>query len=168
MNCEVCGQKIIGYPIKVVIEGVTLSVCNKCSKLGEIVKESKQINKKSSFTKLVKPRLIKTQKLPKEILEYEIIEDYAQKIKNAREKVKITQEELAKKINEKLSVIQKIEAGKIVPDLKLARILEHFLKIKLVIPKNEPIVSVNSKIPELTFGDIVKIKNKSKKLLAKS
>jgi putative transcription factor len=162
LSCEVCGQKIIGRPIRVVVEGVTLSVCNKCSQLGEVVSE-----RAKGVIKNTKPQRLptKAQGLPKEILEFEIIEDYAQKIKNAREKARIKQEELAKKINEKLSVIQKIEAGKIVPDLRLARVLEHFLKIKLIVPKSEPIVSIDSKIPELTFGDIVKIKNKDRKSL---
>ncbi|MEM2896944.1 MAG: multiprotein bridging factor aMBF1 [Candidatus Bathyarchaeia archaeon] len=166
MNCEVCGQKIIGRPIRAVIEGVALSVCRECSQLGEIVSEVRQARGSSRSTiESSKPQRLpaKAQSLPKEVLEREIIEDYARKIKNAREKAGIKQEELAKRINEKLSVIQKIEAGRIVPDLRLARILEHFLKIKLIVPMTEPSIPVNSKIPELTFGDLVKIKNKGKK-----
>ncbi|MEM3653947.1 MAG: multiprotein-bridging factor 1 family protein, partial [Candidatus Bathyarchaeia archaeon] len=138
--------------------------------LGEVVSISKSeqaYTKTKSIMAYAKPQkpLTKAQSLPKDILEFEIVEDCARKIKNAREKAKIKQEELAKRINEKLSVIQKIEAGKMVPDLRLARILEHFLKIKLIVPKSEPVVPTNSKIPELTFGDIVKIKSKDKKSL---
>ena len=53
-------------------------------------------------------------------------------VKKAREKQGLTQNELARKIGEKTSVISKIESGKLRPTIPLARKLEHALKIKIV------------------------------------
>jgi putative transcription factor len=41
------------------------------------------------------------------------------------------------KVKERLSIIQKIELGKMVPDMRLARTLEHVLRIKLLVPRSE-------------------------------
>jgi putative transcription factor len=66
-------------------------------------------------------------------------------------------------LNEKLSVIQKIEVGKIIPDINLARKIENLLKIKLLIPAQEEKGSCKTvEKPTLTLGDLAKIKYKSK------
>ena len=57
---------------------------------------------------------------------YEVSEDFNTIIRVAREKKGWSREELAKKIYEKVSVINRIESGKMVPDIKLARKLEKF------------------------------------------
>jgi len=71
-----------------------------------------------------------------------------------------SQDDLAKKVKEKLSVIQKIETGKITPDTQLCRRLQHELKIKLLVPRKEAPAPKISTPTELTLGDIVKIKGK--------
>ena len=63
-------------------------------------------------------------------------EDYSRLIKNARELMGITQEELGRRINEKPSVISHLETGSMKPDDALARKLEHFLKIQLFVPED--------------------------------
>jgi putative transcription factor len=69
--------------------------------------------------------------------ELELKEDYHKVIKQAREKLGLSQEALGRKINEKPSVIKLLESGKLKPDNMLARKLEHFLKVQLLVPAVE-------------------------------
>ncbi len=78
-------------------------------------------------------------------------------------KRKVFQEKsLVKKIYEKVSVINRIESGKMVPDIKLAKKLEKILNITLIEKISdmelEDFKNVSSGGP--TLGDIVKIKKK--------
>ena len=63
---------------------------------------------------------------------HEVIEDYHKVIRDAREKKGWSREDLGEHIYEKVSVINRLESGKMVPDLKLARKLEKSLKITLL------------------------------------
>jgi len=169
LRCEVCGHKIFGKSYKVIIEGAKLTVCTECSKHGTMVWEEltpKTITPKPKTT--LQP--LKTQsKKPPEITvdtSLEIIENFDLKIRQAREKLGLSHEELGKKINEKVSVLKKIETRKITPDNKLAAKLEHALKIKLLVPASEEKVPL-TKIPkqpsrELTLGDLIQLNNKDK------
>jgi len=71
-----------------------------------------------------------------------------------------SQADLAKKVKEKLSVIQKIETGKMTPDTQLCRQLQHELKIKLLVPRKETPAPKTTAPAEVTLGDIVKIKGR--------
>ena len=100
-------------------------------------------------------------KLPREIEELEIAENFPKMIKEAREKKKMSQQDLAKTVKERLSIIQKIELGKMTPDLKTSRALEHTLRIKLLLPRSETLVETNK--PDqtgLTLGDVIQYKKK--------
>jgi len=62
-------------------------------------------------------------------------------VKDAREKLGLSQTDLAFKAKEKLTVIQKIELGKILPTMRLTKELEHILRVKLLAPRAELEVS---------------------------
>ena len=108
-----------------------------------------------------------TQKKKPEIkveITQEIIEDYTMKIRQAREKLGLTHEQLGKRINEKTSVIGKLETGKISPSNILATKLEHALKIKLLTPITEEKAAPQTPKAvkrELTLGDLIQLDNKS-------
>ncbi len=83
----------------------------------------------------------------------------------------MTQPAFGKLVNEKESVILRMESGKMVPDLKTARKLERALKLKLVLEPAEvkAAASAGSKKAAaagaekkgkvgLTLGDVVKVK----------
>ena len=70
--------------------------------------------------------------LPGEDLE--LVEDFGELVKRARIKLGLTQQDLAAQLNEKLTVIKKVEAGQFRPSIQLARKLERFLKIQLLVP----------------------------------
>jgi putative transcription factor len=172
VRCEVCGRKIQGKPVKAIIEGAKLTVCSECSRHGKIVWEELEHTQPLSKPKTAasKPPPLKIQSggkySPKNVEEtLELVEDFDAKIRQAREKLGLTHEELGKRISEKVSVLKKIEAKKMTPDNRLAAKLEHALKIKLLVPSSEDKVpkAILSKPPsrELTLGDLAQL-NKEK------
>jgi putative transcription factor len=94
--------------------------------------------------------------------ELEVADDYAAIISHKRMKMGISQEDLAKRVKEKLSVIQKIETAKMAPDSRLCRELEHELKVKLLVPRKEAAVPKTAAPAEVTLGDIIRIKDRTK------
>ncbi len=138
------------------IEGTILNVCKDCSKFGKVLSPvvEESIEKKQ---KPVKGK-IAIEKLEPEIVET-IVANYGELIKNKREKLGIKQEDFAKKINEKVSLIHKIETNQFEPSLKLARKIEKFLKIKLIEQneiKNEKLNKTETE--RLTIGDLIGMK----------
>jgi len=117
-ECELCGKKI-KVSVEARIGGVLLDVCSECAKSGTIVERPK-------------PKPIIQRKQVRVEAEELVIPDFAQKIRQARQQKGLKQEEVAKSLNEKLSVINSIENGRITPDLKLAKKLERFFGISLI------------------------------------
>ena len=68
-------------------------------------------------------------------------EDFSKAIKNARETLGMTQEELGRRISEKPSVISHLEVGSMKPNDVLAKKLEHFLKIQLFVPVEDELAT---------------------------
>jgi putative transcription factor len=81
-------------------------------------------------------------------------------IREAREKKGWSREDLGEKIYEKVSVIHRLESGKMVPDLKLARKLEKTLKVTLLEKTEEAQLDdlKGSNMRKATIGDIARIK----------
>jgi putative transcription factor len=163
MSCEICGRKIIDRPNRIVVEGLQLMACHRCSEHGEKVKfDIEKIKSGISKRSKIGSRMKKasSKKFFDNIENLEVIEDYSEKIKEGRGRMGISQEELAKYLKEKLSVVQKIETGKIIPSIKLSREIEHILKIKLLsAPKKE--IENKSQVDSssaLTIGDIIQLK----------
>jgi putative transcription factor len=164
VRCEVCGRRISGRPLKVIIEGAKLTVCIECSKLGKTYyEEPKQRVASPRLGTTPRPLIIQFKKpqAPKVDTSLELVENFDLKIRQAREKLGLSHEELGKRINEKVSLLRKIETGKMTPDNRLATMLEHALKIKLIAPAKE------EKVPEaklakasgrdMTLGDLIQL-----------
>ena len=117
VRCEVCGHKIHTDPITAIIEGARLTVCVECSKHGTIVTQDEFTPKAKPVAKpsgVHVPIMVQKRKLEVKVqITQEIVEDYSTKIRLAREKLGLTHDDLGKKINEKSSVIGKLETGKI-------------------------------------------------------
>lgn len=168
MRCEVCGRKIFGEPLRVIIEGAKLTVCAECSKHGKVTwEEPKQQVQAATPRTAVYPVMIqkKTVELPADTT-LELVENYDAKIRQAREKFGLTHEQLGKRINEKVSLLRKIETGKMKPSNSLATRLERTLKIKLIVPESQEKVKMPSsaiakiKSDAVTLGDLLKMDNK--------
>jgi len=165
LRCEVCGRKIHGAPIRAVIEGAKLTVCIECSKHGKIISEEEAFGQPTPKKPLTPMPFIQKKKpaQAKVDITQEIVEGYDSKIRQAREKLGLSHEELGKKINEKASVLSKLETGKMTPNNMLVTKLEHVLKIKLLVPIKEEKNSQGfpkSPTRETTLGDLIQLNKK--------
>ncbi len=150
--CDMCGKET--DLVVALIEGTELNVCRGCAKHGSILRK---LRSEKTFEK---SRKIENQSIePEEGFIEKIVEDYGNIIKKAREKLNIKQEDFARKINEKVSLIHNLESGHHEPSIKVAQKIERFLRIKLV--ENNKIEKAEfnkSKSEALTIGDLIKLK----------
>ena len=169
MNCDICGREITGQAFKVTVEGAKMLVCAKCQRLGKPYAEETPPRplRRSATNATISGSIFRpaprrgTPGLPKEMDELDLADDYPTRVRDQRMKLGLSQEELAKRVKEKLSVIQKIETGRMAPNMRLCRGLEHELKAKLLVPRKEAAVPTTTPA-EVTLGDIIRIKGKSK------
>ena len=192
VSCEICGKEIPeASAFRIYVENTELIVCPTCyfkyissggkasSKFG--VKESVSLSKESyktsaenvtkrnvSFpisslsTKSVSRR---SQQVNLRIVErYEIDPNYPEIIRRAREQKNMSTKDLALKLGESENVIKRIEAGKLVPPIDLAKKIESVLGIKIIIMRIEDeLIDSSGRISsELTLGDIITIRKREK------
>lgn len=164
MQCEVCGRRIRGKPYKAIIEGARLVVCSDCATLGSISWEFKPPRAIPAIklpTSVKRPQL-KTTTMPQSPLEstLELAGDFGARIRHAREAQKLSHEDLGRRINEKISLLKKLESQKMKPNNRLAEKLQYALKIKLLVPvKKEKIpkgLLTNPPSEAVTLGDLMK------------
>ena len=156
MLCELCGNDV-PFLKPILIEGSLLKVCPTCGKFGSASPPSVKPNttSKARVQSGSTPDLGYTTKTPtkKEVIqnrlekrerrmsgkdiyelrgEKELALDFHIRIQKARNQLNLSQDELGQKINERKSVISKIENKSMKPDDKLVRKLEKALGIKLM------------------------------------
>jgi putative transcription factor len=161
MQCEICGAEIRGKPLCITIDNSELQVCPKCAQYG------KPVDKRTPVSRKVSPvarTVIKPQNKPKrdffDILKDELLDNYAQIIRDARAVKGWSQEDLAENIKEKATLIKKIERSEIVPEDSVRKKLEYALNIKLTERVEGSGQEVSHLKKDTTLGDIVKIKRK--------
>jgi putative transcription factor len=161
MQCEICGAEIRGKPICITIDNSELQVCQKCAPYG------KPVDKRTPVSRKVSPvvrTVTRTENRPKkdffDILKDELLDNYVQIIRDAREAKGWSQEDLAENIKEKASLIKKIERSEIVPEDSVRKKLEYALNIKLTERVEVSGQEVSHLKKDTTLGDIVKIKRK--------
>jgi len=134
MICEMCGTEVPRTKL-VKVDSAALQVCPRCEKFGtsEVVKTKQGDVVMPSVAERLETR--HRRRTERDVYtsgdEKELALDYAEKVKTARRAKGMTQDELAKFINEKKSVIVKIEAGEMRPDDKLVKKLERALETPL-------------------------------------
>jgi len=170
LQCDVCGCEIVGKPHYVIIEGAKMTTCVQCAKLGsaEWKPEPKTLNLpfKIEPSRQFKPKRVKRR--IREIREdLTIIENFGSIVRKARLRMNLSQEDLGRKIGEKVSVIRKIEGEKIMPSERLARKLEHALGVKLLVPFVEPQISTSLSQTNrgVTLGEIAYLKDSRRRQL---
>jgi len=169
LACEMCGSQK-GRLLSVEVEGVPMRLCQSCARFGTVLEpeppeEERRPPAPSSADvsglrirgAAREPRL--RAKPQKDVLapdEEELVGDYHVRIRKAREAMGLNHEDLGKRINEKKSVIAKLENGTFRPDNALVRKLERFLNVKL----KEKVEAVDLKRKDaggpLTLGDFIK------------
>ncbi len=139
--CELCGKE--ENLLSAFVEGVIFRVCSNCSRYGKVIEEKR-------FVKIEKREIRR-----EEVVEV-ILGGFNLVVKNAREKKRLSQEELATKLNEKESLISKIEQGSLKPSIDLAKKLERFLGVKLITQEKIEEAPTKVKTAALTIGDFIK------------
>ncbi len=125
-ECEICGANVKKL-YRVEIDGAILNVCKDCAKLGRLLDEPKKFRRKR------RPLIDGGKEIDEEILDSE----YASKIKKARELLKYTRENLAKKLGVKLSFWERIEKGEAKPTIEIAKRVERVLGVQIISRKKE-------------------------------
>lgn len=142
--CELCGKE--APLITAVVEGTQMTVCQNCGKFGKIIQKP--------VGHFVQKLMVSTPETAEVV-----VSDYAQIVHQAREKSGMTMKEFAMTLNEKESIIHKIENGQFVPPINMARKLEKLLHIKLVeIEEEEKTEKTQKASGSFTIGDIINLK----------
>ena len=152
MQCDLCGKDTTLFRVK--IEGTVLNVCKECSSFGKVIAKVEP----------PRPPIVKAGPAkPKSVIEV-VVSDYASIIRNKREAMSLKQRDFAKQINEKESLVHKIETGTFTPPIKLARKIERFLGVKLdeEVEEEQPGFKPQQSITatSVTLGDVIKIKQR--------
>ena len=163
-----CG-KDVASPNRVKIEGAELDVCDECTDFGTEVttEDSSSTSTKystsssssgssgSSGSSSSRPRNDMFDEMD------ELAQDYDQRIREARESRGISQEDLAKELNLKASLIRKLERGDTLPSDEVQTELERELDISLNAGGTDADEEWDggSSSGEYTLGDVVKRKD---------
>lgn len=153
--CEMCGMRIAGRPYRAVVDGVEMVLCASCymklSRSGRAVllRQTPRPQKKKT---------IPVRRAPKRIPldQYDLVEDYYERIRRAREAKGWTTSALAQKLRISETMLRRIEAGKLKPSISLAKKMESILKIQLLEPTELAEEEDYRADPgTLTLGDVV-------------
>lgn len=164
--CELCGSPVRGRPYRALVEGAEMSLCPSCyarlSRGG--VAKPVRTSTRSQAERRPRPRPGGSvmrggrRRLPLDM--YDIVYDYPERIREARESRGWSTAVLAQKLRISEAMLRKIESGKLKPSLDLAKRMEKVLGVKLL----EPVVDedVYYGLDEgggdyVTLGDIVVI-----------
>ncbi len=156
MGCDLCGKE--GTLFQTRIEGTVMTVCASCAEYGEVVRRVPgALEKKREEKRKGKEPEPQTQSFGRGETILLVKADYAKRIKAAREKLNLKQEDLAKRLRMKESQLHAYESGHHKPDLETARTLEKELKISLVeehVEERQERRAASS--GPLTIGDLLK------------
>jgi putative transcription factor len=161
--CEMCGSPVF-KPRYYKVEGVVMILCVKCSKYGEPVK----LGEKKKARVLTKSAKKKIDKILEE-QDWDLVDNFGLKIREARVRRGLSQEKLAMRIGEPVTFIRKLESGKIRPPDnvidKLERILEINIRRSLTVEEEINLDEIEhpKKSDRLTLGDVVIVRKKKKK-----
>jgi putative transcription factor len=161
MQCEICGAEIREKPLCITIDNSELQVCQKCAPYGKPVDKRTPVSRKVSPIVRTVTRTEKRQNKDFfDILKDELLENYVQIIRDAREAKGWSQEDMAENLKEKVSLIKKIERSDIIPEDSIIKKLEHALNIKITERVDATGQEVAHVKKDTTLGDIVTIKKK--------
>jgi len=151
----------MGPPRYVIVEGSRMMTCSECAKYssGEW-KPPGRTARISPRTRRLQTRPVVDATLQEENLR--VVPTYPSIIREARERLGWTLERLAYKVGLKESQVRKIEAGKLVPSLKEAKLFEHVLQIPLIKAAETGGGSMGAKPQTLTIGDVIDFEDESR------
>jgi len=146
-SCQLCGEDSDNLK-KTKIEGAVMKVCSSCSEMGDVIEQKKKKKTKKKSSKTYRPK--DTEKLTS---------NYGEKLKEAREDRKLSINELADSLNEKASLIKKVEREDLKPEKSLANKLSKELDVTLYVNPEVYDTSVESTDDgKATLGDVAEVK----------
>ncbi|KYH25341.1 transcription factor [Halalkalicoccus paucihalophilus] len=172
VQCEMCGTET-STPKTVKIEGAELDVCDSCAEFGTEVRteESSQTSTKYSTSSSSDTSESDSSgsgsaggsgggsRRRRDMFDEmdEVAADYDQRIREARESAGLSQEDLAGELNEKASLIRKLERGDMLPSDSVQKKLERKLEISLSegISDDDTEWEGGSSTGSYTLGDVV-------------
>ncbi|RQG89997.1 TIGR00270 family protein [Natrarchaeobius halalkaliphilus] len=178
VQCEMCGAET-SSPKTIKVEGAKLDVCSNCTDFGTEVKqptsstastkystgsssgESSGTSNSQSASSSSSGGSSSRRKDMFDDMD-ELVTDYDDRVRNAREKKGISQSDLANELNEKASLIRKIERGDTLPSDRVQSKIERFLEIDLSAEggsADDAEWSGGSSSGSYTLGDVVKRKD---------
>lgn len=179
VQCEMCGTEVAN-PKTVKVEGAELDVCDDCADFGTEVRQESSSSTSTKYSTSSSSASSSGSSgssgssssgsassggsRRRDMFDEmeEVATDYDQRIRNARESKGLSQEELAKQLNEKVGVIRKLEHGDSLPTDKVQRKLERALDISLSegsSSDDEYEADSDSSSGTYTLGDVVKRKD---------
>lgn len=182
VQCEMCGTST-SAPKTVKIEGAELDVCSECAEFGTEVKQQSSSSTSTKYSTGSSDSGSSSSSAGRssgsstgnssggssgggrrsDMFDNmdELAQDYDDRIRRARESRELSQADLANELNEKASLIQKIERGDTLPSDDVQAKLERFLEINLSGSgtADETEWSGGSSDGEYTLGDVVKRKD---------
>jgi len=156
-DCERCGRSAKLQLVE--IAGAQMYVCPDCSRFGKPIREKKEISSPPPVISRARPQ--RPQK-PDALTNRsrELVEDYPTRIQRAREKKGWSREDLGRKINERVSIISKLEHGEMHPPDALIKKLERALDIKLMEDVEDVHIAHGAESRGMTLGDFIVYKDK--------
>ena len=158
--CEMCGKQ---GTTKADVEGVELITCKDCSKYG-IIKKSFREPIKKSFTKRFDKVSPKNNNEIRKKNSFKLIDSFSSILQKSRQEKGLKQEDFAKFLNERESLVSKWEQGSITPNIEVAKKLERKLGLKLIEKeeeKKEDKDSFKNRLnKEFTLGDFIKVRKR--------
>ena len=158
-TCEMCGKEVPSLR-RAIVEGTTMSVCGGCVKFGvEQAGAQTEVTGRSRVTQSLEQRARRSRSRDiYDDMQEELVEDYGERIRAARQRTGMTVEQLGERLREKAATLAKVEAGSFHPPDALVKKLERELGIKLKEKPEKP-AGVGAPKPAsgpLTLGDLIK------------
>ena len=153
--CEVCGIPIRGPYYHAEVDGAEMILCPSCyARLSRSGRAALIRRRERRPKRVVRPR---PRRPRAEVLE--LVDDYAERIREAREAKGWSTAVLAQKLKISESMLKKIEQGKLKPQIEVAKRIERVLKITILVPAiDEEDLEEPPPREGLTLGDIVVIR----------
>ena len=166
MQCEMCGAEAKGPLKRIKIEGAELSVCNACAKYGTEVQgaprtSAAQSVRSTGFQSQGKAPAQRSRDLF-DRMGGDLIEDYPDRIRDARMKLGMTQKDLALAMMERELLIKKLEKGELIPEDEVRKKLEKILNIRLLDDASSEPTDLHHARMTTTMGDVIQIKKAKK------
>ncbi|MFC6835832.1 multiprotein bridging factor aMBF1 [Halomarina ordinaria] len=173
-QCEMCGAET-SSPKTVKIEGAEIDVCSDCAEFGTEVRTQQSSSSSTKYSTGSSGSSGSSSsggssaggsggtRRRRDMFDEmdEVVQDYDARIRTAREAAGLTQEELAKELNEKASLVRKLERGDILPSDDVQAKLERKLDITLTEggSLDDTEWEGGSSTGSYTLGDVVKRKD---------